>query len=65
MLSVTLAAEYRRIIIKIKRISLLYRICNEPTITVFDVSNIFPISFLPFYVIVDQVSIYLLCLVLI
>jgi len=50
MLDVTLAAEYRRIIV-IKRTSLLYRICNEPTITVFDSRNIFPLSFPPVYVI--------------
>jgi len=52
MLGFTLAAEYRRIIV-IKRISLLYRICNEPTITVFDGRNIFPISFPPIYVLVE------------
>jgi hypothetical protein len=52
MLGVTLVAEYRRIKV-IKRIRLLYRICNEPTITVFDGRNIFPVSFPPFYVLVE------------
>jgi hypothetical protein len=52
MLDVTLGAEYRRIIV-IKRISLFYRICDEPTMTVFDDRNIFPISFTPFYVLVE------------
>ena len=52
MLDVTLVAEYRRLIV-IKRISLFYWICDEPTITVFDGRNIFPISFTPSYVLVE------------
>jgi hypothetical protein len=52
MLDVTLASEYRRIIV-IKRIRLFYPICDEPTMSVFDSRNIFPISFTPFYVLVE------------
>jgi hypothetical protein len=47
MLDVTLAAEYLRIIV-IERISLYYRICDEPTMTVFDGRYVFVISFTPF-----------------
>jgi hypothetical protein len=48
MLDVTLAAEYKKIIV-IKRMSLFCRINDGPTITVFDGMNIFPISFTSFY----------------
>jgi len=52
MLDVTFAAEYRRTVV-IKRISLFYQIYDGPTITVFDGRNVFPISFTPFYVLVE------------
>jgi len=52
MLNVTLAAEYRRILV-IKRICLFYRIYDGPTITVSDGRDIFPKSFTPFYVLVE------------
>ena len=52
MLDVTLAAEYRRIMV-IKGISIFYWICDEPTITVFDGRNIFPIPFRPFNVLIE------------
>jgi len=52
MLNVIIAAEYRRIEV-IKRICLLYRSYDGPTITVFDGRNIFPVSFTPFYVLVE------------
>ena len=52
MLGVTIIAEYRRIIV-MKRINLFCQICDEPTITVCDGRNIFPISFMPFYILVE------------
>ena len=52
MLNVTLAAEYRRIVV-IKIICLFYLIYDGPTITVFDGMNIFPTSFAPFFVLVE------------
>jgi len=52
MLDVTLAAEYQRIVV-INRISLFYRIYDGLTITVSDDRNIFPISFVPFYILVE------------
>jgi hypothetical protein len=44
-------AEYLRII-EINRVSLFYRISNEPSTTILDRGNIFPITFTPFYVLV-------------
>jgi len=52
MLDVTLAAEYRRIVV-IKRIILCCQIYDGPTIAVFEGRNIFPIFFRPFYVLVQ------------
>jgi hypothetical protein len=52
MLDVTFTAEYRRIVV-IKRISLFDWIYKGMTITVFNGRNIFPISFTPFYVLVE------------
>jgi len=49
MRNIVLAAEYCRIV-EIKSIGLFYRICDNPSITVFDGRNIFPVSFTPFYV---------------
>jgi len=43
----SLAAEYCRVIV-IKRIGLFYRICDDPSIAVFDGRYTFPISFTPF-----------------
>ena len=49
MKKIALAAEYCRII-RVKRIGLFYRVCNDPSFTVLDGRNIFFISFTPFYV---------------
>jgi hypothetical protein len=51
MKNIALAAEYRRVI-RVRRIGLFYRVCNEPSVTVLDGGNIFPISFMPFYMFV-------------
>jgi len=52
MKNITLSAEYCPII-GMKRIGLVYRICNDPSGTVLDGGDIFPISFTPFYVFVE------------
>ena len=52
MRDVALAAEYRRITV-IQKISHFYRICDGPSITVFDGRNIFPVLFTPFYVLLE------------
>jgi len=52
MKNIALAAAYCRII-RVKRIGLFYRVCNDPSITDLDGGNIFPISFMPFYVFVE------------
>jgi len=52
MKNIALAAEYCRII-GVKRIGLFYRVCNNPSVTVLDGGNIFPISFTPFYIFVE------------
>ena len=49
---VSLTAEYRSIT-GIKGVGLIYWICNKPAITVFNCRNIFPISFMLFYILVD------------
>jgi len=53
MKNIALAAEYCRVI-RVKRIGLLYRVCNDPSVTVFDGGNIFLVSFTPFYVFVEK-----------
>jgi hypothetical protein len=50
--NIALAAEYCRII-RVKRIGLFYRVCNEPSVTVLNGGNIFLISFTPFYIFVE------------
>ena len=45
MKNIALAAEYRRII-RVKRIGLFYRVCNDPSVTVLDGGHIFPICVL-------------------
>jgi hypothetical protein len=52
MKNIALAAEYCRII-RVKRIGLFYRACNDPSVTVLDGGNIFLISFMPFYVFLE------------
>ena len=52
MKNITLVAEYCRII-SVKRIGLLYRACNDQSVTVLDGGNIFLISITPFYVFVE------------
>jgi len=52
MKNIALAAEYCRVI-RVKRIDLFCRVCNDPSVTVLDGGNIFPISFTPFYVFVE------------
>jgi hypothetical protein len=52
MENIAVAAKYCRII-EVKRIGLFYRVCNDPSVTVLDGVNIFPISFTPFYVFVE------------
>ena len=52
MKNIALAAEYCRIV-RVKRIALFYRVCNDPSVTVLDGGNILPISFKPFYVFVE------------
>jgi len=52
MKNIAPAAEYRRII-RVKRIGLFYRVCNDPSVTVLDGGNIFRISFTSFYVFVE------------
>jgi hypothetical protein len=38
---------------EIKRVSLFSRISNDPSITIFDHRNIFPIAFTSFYILVE------------
>ena len=52
MNNIALAAEYCRVI-RVKPIGLSYRVCNDPSVTVLDGGNIFPISFTPFYVFIE------------
>jgi len=52
MKNIALAAEYCRKI-RVKRIDLFYRVCNDPSVTALDGGNIFLISFTPFYVFVE------------
>jgi len=52
MKNIALAAEYCRII-GVKRIGLFYRVCDDPSVTVLDGGDIFPISVTPFYVFVE------------
>jgi len=52
MLNVAVPPEYRRVVV-IKRIYLLYQIYDGPNITVFDGRNIFPISVMSFYLLVE------------
>ena len=52
MKNIALVAEYCRII-EVKRIGLFYRVCDDPSVTVLDGGDIFPISFTPFYVFVE------------
>jgi len=52
MKNIALVAEYCRIT-EVKRSGLSYRVCNDPSVTVLDGGNIFPISFTPFYVFVE------------
>jgi len=49
MKNIALVAEYFRII-EVKRIGFFYRDCDDPSVTVLDGGDIFPISFTPFYV---------------
>ena len=44
MKNIALAAEYCQII-GVKCIGFFYRVCNDPSVTVLDGGNIFPISF--------------------
>jgi hypothetical protein len=52
MKNITLVAEYCRII-SVKRIGLLYRACNDQSVTVLDGGKMLLISFTPFYVFVE------------
>jgi len=52
MKNIALVAEYCRII-EVKRIGLSYRVCDDPSLTVLDGGDIFPISFTSFYVFVE------------
>jgi hypothetical protein len=52
MKNIALAAKYCRII-GVKCIGLFYRVRNDPSVTVLDGGNIFPISFTPFYVFLE------------
>jgi hypothetical protein len=52
MKNIALAAEYRRVI-RVKLIGLFFRVCSYPSVTVLHGGNIFPISFMPFYIFVE------------
>jgi len=52
MKNIALVAEYCRII-AVKCIGLFYRVCDDPSVTVHDGGDIFPISFTPFYLFVE------------
>jgi hypothetical protein len=51
--NIPLAAEYCRII-RVKCIGLIYRVCNDPSVTVLNGGNIYLISFTPFYIFVEM-----------
>ena len=52
MKNIALVAEYCRTI-EVKRISLFYRVCDDPSVTILDGGDNFSISFTSFYVFVE------------